>query len=167
VKHFRTLPDETFAVSLPPDVRHQVKEVTVPDTAIGALAMPGHGLEVPGLGLEEAGRQLVTEMWNAVVKSDFGRFRKLCPIAAGFNDELLEEFFGNADADRVVIEVLDVQPGVLRGHSSLGPLSVVSSHVRRRDGSVYEDKVIVQHLVSRPTPTCVIYSGYGRSYRLK
>lgn len=166
ITHYQALPDDAFAVNLPPGVRYELNDVRVPDTAIGALAMPGYGIEVPGLAVEDAGRQLVSEMWGAVVKSDFGTFRRLCPVAAGMNDEFLKALLHDVTPAREMVEVLDVERGVLRGHSSLGPLTVVSSRVRRRDGSVHEVKVIVQHLASRPTPTCVVYAGYGYSYRL-
>jgi hypothetical protein len=71
---------------------------------------------------------------------------------------------GDPDA---VVEVVAVEPGVARGHSALGPVSVVTSRVRRRDGGLYEEKIIVQHRLSGATPSCVVYAPYGQPYRLE
>jgi hypothetical protein len=82
------------------------------------------------------------------------------------SDDLLRATLGRADDPDAVVEVVEVGRGVLRGHSRLGPLSIVSSRVRHGDGRLYEEKIIVQHRLDGLTPTCVIYSNYGTPYRL-
>jgi hypothetical protein len=39
--------------------------------------------------------------------------------------------------------------------------------VRRRDGGLYEEKIIVQHRLTGTTPSCVVYAPYGQAYRLE
>jgi hypothetical protein len=39
--------------------------------------------------------------------------------------------------------------------------------VRRRDGGLYEERIIVQHRPGGPEPSCVIYMPYGQPYRLE
>jgi hypothetical protein len=55
----------------------------------------------------------------------------------------------------------------LRGHSRLGPVSVVTSRVRHRDGGLYEEKTIVQHRLTGSASSCVIYASYGQPHRLE
>jgi len=74
---------------------------------------------------------------------------------------------GGSDNPDAAVEVVAVEPGVQRGHSRLGPVSVVTSRVRHRDGGLYDEKIIVQHRLTGSAPSCVIYSIYGQPYRLE
>ena len=165
IEYLSDLPDETFKVGLPVGVRYRPKAVEVAESVLGVLAMPDAGIATPDVAIDEAGRRIVSEMWELLAQ-DLGSFRRLCPIARGLSDDLLRAVLGRADDPDAVIEVVEVGRGVLRGHSRLGPLSVVSSRVRHGDGKLYQEKTIVQHRLNGPTPSCVIYSNYRTSYRL-
>jgi hypothetical protein len=166
IRYFDDLPDETFKVELPAGVRYQPKALEVAESVLGLLAMPDGGMPTPDVAIDEAGRLVVSEMWKALVARDLGSFRRLCPIARGWSDELLWVMLGRAEDPDAVVEVVEVGRAVVRGHSRLGPLSVVSSRVRHRDGKLYEEKTIVQHRLTGGTPSCVIYSNYGTPYPL-
>jgi hypothetical protein len=120
------------------------------------------------MSIGEAGRRIVTEMWQALMARDVDGFKRLCPAARGWSDDLVRMLIlGRDDDPDAVVEVVAVEPGVARGHSALGPVSVVTSRVRRRDGGLYEEKIIVQHRPGVPEPSCVIYMPYGQAYRLE
>jgi hypothetical protein len=71
------------------------------------------------------------------------------------------------DDPDAVVGVESVEPGSVRGYSRLGPVSVVTSRVRHRDGGLYEAKMIVQHRPGGDVPSCVVYASYGHPYRLE
>jgi hypothetical protein len=166
IEYFSDMSDATFKVDLPAGVRYQPKALEVAESVLGVLAMPDAGIPTPDIAIDEAGRRIVSEMWKAVMAQDLGTFRRLCPISRGWSDELLRATLGRADDPDAVVEVVEVGRAILRGHSRLGPLSVVSSRVRHGDGRLYEEKTIVQHRLNGSTPSCVIYSNYGASFRL-
>ena len=167
ITYLPDLPDETFSVTLPPGVTYQVRPVEVKESLLGLLSLADAGNETPGISLEEAGRRIVTEMWRTLVARDAEGFRRLCPAARGWSDDLVGALVLQPENDPDgVVEVVSVEPGILRGHSRLGPVSVVTSRVRHRDGGLYEEKVIVQHVLAGTTPRAVVYAPYGQPYRL-
>jgi hypothetical protein len=161
------LPDEAFSVDVPAGVRYQQKEVEVAEPVLGLLSLEDAGIPTPGLPLDEASRRIVAEMWQALLKGDLEGFRRLCPVTRNLSGDLLKLMLGGRDDPDAAVEVVAVEPGVQRGHSRLGPVSVVTSRVRHRDGGLYEEKIIVQHRLAGSAPSCVIYSIYGQPYRLE
>jgi len=167
ITYLQDLPDEAFAVDLPAGVQYQPKPVEVAESVLGLLSLEDTGIPTPDVPPDEAGRLIVAEMWQKLMARDVEGFKQLCPVTRGWSDEFLQAMLGGADDPDAVVEVVSVGPAVRRGHSRLGPLSVVTSHVRHRDGGLYEEKTIVQHRLTEPTPSCVIYSSYGQPYRLE
>jgi hypothetical protein len=167
ITYLQALPDDAFSVDLPAGVTYRTRDVEVAEAALGLLSLDDSGIETSDLTLGEAGRRVVSRMWDAVTTHDLDGFRRVCPLTRAWTDEVLSALLGSDTDPEAVVEVLDVQPGVQRGHSSLGPLSVVTSRVRHRDGGEYEEKTIVQHRLAGPTPSCVVYSTYGQAYRLE
>jgi hypothetical protein len=161
------LPNEAFSVDVPAGVRYQPKDVEVAEPVLGLLSLEDAGIPTPGLPLDEASRRIVAEMWQALLKSDLEGFKRLCPITRSLSGDLLKLMLGGSDDPDAVVEVVTVEPGVQRGHSRLGPVSVVTSRVRHRDGGLYDEKIIVQHRLTGSAPSCVIYSPYGQPYRLE
>ena len=161
------LPDEAFSVDVPAGVRYQPKDVEVAEPVVGLLSLEDAGIPTPGLPLDEASRRIVAQMWQALRKGDLEGFKRLCPLTRGLSDELLKLMLGGSDDPDAAVEVVAVEPGVQRGHSRLGPVSVVTSRVRHRDGWLYEEKTIVQHRLTGSAPSCVIYSPFGQPYRLE
>ena len=104
---------------------------------------------------------------EAELKGDLQGFKRLCPLTRGLSGELLKLMLGGSDDPDTAEEVVAVEPGVQRGHSRLGPVSVVTSRVCHRDGGLYDEKVIVQHRLTGSAPSCVIYSPFGQPYRLE
>lgn len=166
ITFLRDLPNDVFEVRLPAGVQHQPRPVEVADSALGLLSMEGTGIPAPDLSLGESARRVVTEMWETVLKRDLPEFKRLCPMTRGWSDEFLGAILGPRDVPDAIAEVVTVEPGVTRGHSRLGPVTVVTSRVRRNNGGLYEEKTIVQHRLAGPVPSCVVYAPYGQPYRL-
>jgi len=167
IVYFEDLPDKIFTVALPDDVRFRSKEVEVADELLGLLALPQHGMSLPGQSEGAAARTIVAEMWNALIGLDLVRLRQLCPGMALWNDELLRTVLSGVDGQDAVVEVLEIGEAVRRGYSRLGPVMVVPSRVRRRNGKIYEEKMIIQFRPAEGAASCVVYSGYGVPYQLE
>ncbi len=167
ITFLRDLPDAAFAVGLPEGVQFRLKDVEIAESVLGLLSLEDAGIPTPGLPLDEASRRIVAGMWQALLTGDLEGFKRLCPIARSWSDKLLKLMLRGATDPDATVEVVAVEPGVQRGHSRLGPVSVVTSRIRHRDGGLYEEKTIVQHRLTGPTPSCVIYSVYGQAYRLE
>jgi hypothetical protein len=168
ITYLTDLPDEAFRVDLPAEVSYRPRPVDVRESLLGLLAMPDAGIETAGATLAEAGRLIVTEMWQKLIARDAEGFKRLCPVARGWSDDLLNALIFRRDDDPdAIVEVVSVDPGIARGHSPLGPVSVVTSRVRHHDGGLFEEKTIVQHRLGGATPSCVVYSNYGEAYRLE
>lgn len=168
IEYLADLPDEAFLVDLPDHVVFQRKPIEVRESLIGLLALDDAGIGTTDLPPEEAGRQIVTAMWQAMLARDVEQFKQLCPVARGWSREMLALLILTREDDPdAVVGVESVSPGAVRGHSRLGPVSVVTSRVRHRDGGLYEAKTIVQHRPGGSVPSCVIYSSYGHPYRLE
>ena len=167
ITFLRDLPDSAFEVRLPESVQFHLKDVEIAESVLGLLSLEDAGMPTPGLGLSEASRLAVSAMWQMMLKGDAGGLKRLCPITRSWSDRLLNLMLGGATDPDATVEVVAVEPGVPRGHSRLGPVSVVTSRIRHRDGGLYEEKTIVQHRLTGAEPSCVIYSVYGQAYRLE
>jgi hypothetical protein len=167
IVYFEDLPDKIFTVELPGDVRFQAKEVEVAAELLGLLALPQYGMSLPSRTDEEAARMIVAEMWKAIIGLDLVRLRQLCPGMALWKDELLRTVLSGIDGQDAVVEVLEIGEPVRRGYSRLGPLMVVPSRVRHRNGKIYEEKMIIQFRPPEKAASCVVYSGYGVPYQLE
>jgi hypothetical protein len=166
ISYFDDLPDDVFEVRLPEGVEERPKEVSVPEELLGLLAGPQYGLAAAGLPEHEAARRIVSEMYEAVGSSDWSRFRKLVPVAAGWTDEMVKTICFGVDGKDAVAEVLEVGPSHRRGRSRLGSLVVVPTRVRRRDGRIFEEKFTVQVRGPSEAPSCVVYAAYGSPYQV-
>lgn len=167
ISYLPDLSDAVFAVDLPTGVPTVVNDVEVKESLLGLLALDDAGISTPGVSLEEAARRITTDVWRAIIARDMERLKRLCPVARGATEAVFSAMIlGPKDAPDSVVELVDVAPGVLRGHSRLGPLTVVTTRIRQRDGGLYEEKFIVQHRLSGADPSCVVYAPYGARYRV-
>jgi hypothetical protein len=167
IEFARDLPERAFSPEVPADARYQPRPLQVSEAVLGVLALPDAGLPAPGLSLGEAGRLVVTRMLEAVIANDLAEFRRLCPVARAWDDPLLTAILGDSLDPQAATEVVEVEPGIERGHSALGPVSVVRTRTRHRDGHLYEQKFIVQHRLDGAVPSCVVYASHGDAYRLE
>jgi hypothetical protein len=165
ISYLSDLPDSAFEVDVPKDVTFRLKDVEVRESLLGLLSLGDAGMLAEGLPLEEAARRAVTKMWDALIARDLAALKRLSPIA---RDEQLSAVISSAiDGPDGAVAVVSVDAGVQRGHSALGPLTVVTSRVRHRSGGLYEEKFIVQHRLMGAVPSCVVAGPYGSAFRLE
>jgi hypothetical protein len=85
------------------------------------------------------------------------RIRQLWPLTAPWPDQLLRDV---GDQEQVA-QVLKIGGIERTGESKLGPLALVPSWVRYRDGMVLELWLIVQFRETDREASCVIYGDHG------
>ena len=156
---FEDLPNSFFAVDVPEGVEFVEKELAIPEANVPLLGNPKDGISAEGLGREAACREILGEFWGAAMANDFARIRELCPIAVSWSDELLSEIAQQDD----VVEVLQIGDIEKEGRSKLGPIALVPSRVRCRDGKTREIKMVVQFRQDPQGASCVIHGPYGYS----
>lgn len=168
ITYLSDLPDAAFSVDLPPGVTSRPKDVEVKESLLGLLALEDAGIQTPDGSVEEAGQRIATNLWHAILARDLDGLRRLSPVTRGASDAVLAAMvFGAENDPEGVVELVDVGLGAIKGHSPLGPLTVVTTRVRQRDGALYEEKFIVQHRLTGAVPSCVIAAPYGTRYRLE
>jgi hypothetical protein len=165
ISYLADLPDTAFDVDVPKDLPFRLKDVEVKESLLGILSLDDTGIPADGASLDEAARRVITKMWDAVIARDIQTLKRLSPVTR--NDLLSAALLRTVDGPDGVVEVSRVDPGVPRGHSRLGPLTVVTSHVRHRSGGLYEEKFIVQHRLVGADSSCVVAGPYGAAYRLQ
>jgi hypothetical protein len=159
IVYFEDLPDSAFQFEPPAGVTFVEKPLTIPDANLPMLSNPKHGISAEGLTREEACRKLLEQFWSAVLNDDLARIRQLCPVTATWPDRLLLDVM----AEDEVVELLKIGNIEKEGRSKLGPLALVPSHVRCRDGRVREIKIVVQFRQSEQGASCVIHGNYGHA----
>jgi hypothetical protein len=166
IVYFEDLGDDVFTVDLPRGLEQRPKEVTVPEELLALLASPAAGIPAAGVSKNEAARRIVSELWEAVGDADWPRFRTLVPLTSGWTDNVLSAYILGVDGRNALDEVIEIGDASVRGRSRLGPLVVVPTRIRHRDGKIYEEKFIVQFRGPSESPSCVIYAPYGTPYQL-
>jgi hypothetical protein len=157
IVYFDDLPDSVFQFEPPDGVPVVEKPLTIPDANLAMLSNAKSGISAEGLGREEACRKLLEQFWTAVINNDLARIRQLCPLTETWPDRLLREVM----AEDEVVELLQIGAIEKEGRSSLGPLALVPSRVRCKDGRVREVKIVVQFRKTEQGASCVIHGNYG------
>jgi hypothetical protein len=161
--YFESLPDSTFAFVAPTSARFTAKPLTIPEANLRLLSDPKSGIAAAGLTRDEACQTILTQLWSAVIDGDLARLRQLCPITASWPDALLRELGAQDDP----VELLQVGAIEQEGQSPLGPLVLVPSQVRCRDGKVREVKMVVQFRQTDKGVFCVLNGSYGYSVEVE
>jgi hypothetical protein len=163
IVYFEDLPDSAFHFEPPAGVAFVEKPLTIPDANLPMLSKPKSGISAEGLTREEACQKLLEQFWAAVLKDDLRRIRQLCPVTATWPDRLIRDVMAEDD----VAELLQIGSIEKEGQSKLGPLALVTSRVRCRDGKVREIKVVVQFRQTEAGASCVIHGNYGYSVEIQ
>jgi hypothetical protein len=139
IVYFEDLPDSVFQFEPPDGVPFVEKPLTIPDANLAMLNNPKSGMSAEGLSREEACRKLLGQFWTAVINNDLARIRQLCPLTETWPDRLLRDVMTEDDA----VELLQIGAIEKEGRSPLGPLALVPTRVRCKDGRVREVKIVV------------------------
>jgi len=161
--YFEDLPDSAFTFAPPPGVQFAAKPLTIPEENVATLSDPNCGMPADGLTQEEACRRLLERFWTAWIADDLPQIHQLCPLTARAPTSLLRELAGEEDA----AEVLTIGGVEQNGQSSLGPLALVPSRVRCKDGKVRDMKMVVQFRHTEQGVSCVIHGPYGYSFEVQ
>jgi len=102
---------------------------------------------------------LLEQFWAAYIKDDMPRIHQLCPLTATWPDELLRDIAKEDD----VVEVLKIGGIEQEGQSKLGPLALVPSKVRCKDGQVRDIRMVVQFRETNQGVSCVVHGPHGYS----
>ncbi len=162
ILYLEDVSEEIFAVHVPADVEFAEKPLEIPEANLALLADPKTGIAVEGLSRDAASQKIVGEMWTAVIGNDLARLRELCPILAGWKDEVVHELLAQDEP----VEVLKLGNIEKEGASRLGPIALVPSQVRCKDGRRLEVKMLVQFRDLGGAKACVVHGPYGIPYEL-
>jgi hypothetical protein len=163
IVYFEDLPDGALRFDPPPGVQFVDKPLTIPEANLPMLSDPKAGIPADGLTREEACRKILGHLWPAAINGNLERIRQLCPLTAAWPDRLLRDVM----AEDEVVELLQVGGIEKEGQSKLGPLALVASRVRCRDGKVREVKIVVQFRQTEQGASCVIHGNYGYSVEVE
>jgi hypothetical protein len=159
IVYFEDLPDSTFHFTPPPGVPFVDKPLTIPEVNLEILSDPKNGIAADGLAREEACRKLLGQFWAACIKEDMPRVHQLCPLTAAWPDGLLRDLGGEDE----IVELLSIGGIERSGQSRLGPLALVPSRLRCKDGKVREIGMVVQFRETARGVSCVVHGPNGNS----
>jgi len=163
IVYFEDLPDSSLNFDPPPGVQFVEKPLTIPEANLRLLADPKSGISADGLTREQACQKILEQLWVAFINNDLARVRQLCPVTAAWPDRLLRDL----GAQDHVAEVLQIGKIEKEGQSRLGPLALVPSRVRCRDGKVREIRIVVQFRQTEQGMSCVINGNHGYSVEVE
>lgn len=161
ITYFEDLPDNFFAVDIPPNVTYKPKPIVLPEANLALLGNPDHGMPTEGLTHDQAARRILDQVYKASMAGDLQTMRKLCPLTAGWSDDLLKAVILGEDEGKRLAEVVEIGTVCREGSSRLGPFVVVPAHLKTKDGRVWEEKQIVQFRQIDGKESCVVYGPYG------
>lgn len=166
IRYFEELPDSTFEVQIPADVTYVEQPLTVPEANLDLLSLPHYGISTEGLTREEACRRILDQLYTAVIEGDLERFKKLAPVSAGWTDDFLKNIL-RIGSDNATIEILEIGGISKEGVSLLGPLVTVPVTTKRQDGTVWQDKIIIQFRETNGKSSCVVHGPQGLPVQLQ
>jgi hypothetical protein len=167
ITYFEDLPDSFFAVSIPANAVYSEKPVVIPEANLGLLGNPRHGIPTEGLTQEQACRQILEQLYQAAIDGDLKTIRKLSPLTETWSEELLKAVICPEDSDKRLVEVVEIGNIAQYGTSKLGPIAVVPTVLKTKDGKVWREKQIIQFRRIDGKESCVVYGPYGIASEVK
>jgi hypothetical protein len=167
ITYFEDVPDDFFAVDTPPNVTYVPKPIVLPEANVALLTNPDHGIRTEGLTHDQAARQILELVYRASMTGDLQMMRKLCPLTATWNEELLRAVIVPDEEGKRLAEVLEIGTVCREGSSRLGPFVVVPTRLKTKDGRVWDEKQIVQFRRIDGKESCVVYGPYGMLSEVK
>lgn len=164
--YYENLPDEVFEFEIPKDMEITETEIFIPSWALDILNDPNYGISVEGLTRQDACREVLEQFWQAIISADLTRIRKLLPVSAAWNDEVLKADIGVNQKDSPV-EVLEIGKISDESDSNLGRVTVVPSILKCKDGKTRQIKMIIQFRQINDQTSCVIYANYGKACEIE
>lgn len=161
IVYYEELPGEIFELEVPEDA--QILEGFSPFIGqFDKLGNPQYGVSAEGLSKDEACKKILEEFWQATINDDLPRIRQLLPVTADWEDDILICNLGLNEEDDIV-ELLEVSNILHETTSDLGPVVVVPSIIKCKDGKTREVKMIIQFREIEGLSSCVIYANSGKA----
>jgi len=165
IVYYEELPDEMFELEAPEDAK--IFEGLLPLVSkFDKLNDPQYGVSTEGLTKYEACKKILEQFWQATINHDLVRIRELVPVTADWKDEVLIRNLGLNDKDDIV-ELLEIGQPSNEGTSDIGPVVIVPSIIKCKDGKTREIKLIIQFRLIDGKSSCVIYANSGKSREIK
>ena len=165
IVYYEELPDDMFELEAPENAK--ILEGFTP--LIGGFAKlndPEYGISADGLTKEEACHEILKQFWQALINDDLARVRQLLPVTADWEDEILIRNLGLNEEDDIV-ELLEVRQISGETTSNIGPVVVVPSIIKCKDGKRREVKMVIQFRQIDGEASCVIYANSGKAREIK
>jgi len=163
IVYYEQVPDRTFEPAIPQHASYVEKEPTIPQSNLSVLANPRSGISTEGLSKEEAAREIVKQICAAVKDGDLGTFKRLCPLTEMWGDDLLEAVVFGLTPEERLAEVVEIGAILKQGKSALGTYVIIPFTLRRQNGSLWQEKMIIQFREGGAETTCVVHGPYGMS----
>lgn len=161
IVYYEHLSEDALAVSVPKDAVFVQKPIVLPEENLALLGDPAAGIPTEGLTRQQAARSILEQVYQASIAGDLSAIRRLCPLTAAWSDELLRAIILNGSEDKRLAEVVSIGAVSREGANRLGPFVVVPTRLKRRDGSLWDEKQVVQFRRISGRESCVVYGPYG------
>lgn len=166
IRYFEQLPDDTFDVQIPEGVTYVEKPFTIPEINLEILSRPEYGMAAEGLTMQQAGRQILEQLYTAVIQGDLERFRNLAPVTADWTDDSLKHIL-RIGYENATVHIVHIGEISRQSDTPLGPAIVMPVTTKRKDGTVWQDKMIVQFRDIDGQASCVVHGPHGLPVQLQ
>jgi len=165
IVYYEELSDEMFELEAPEDA--EIFEGFSPFIGeFDKLNDPQYGISAEGLTKDEACKKILERFWQATINDDLVSIRKLLPVTADWEDEVLICNLGLNEEDDIV-ELLEIGHISHEAASNLGAVVVVPSIIKCKDGKTREVKMIIQFRQIDGLSSCVIYANSGSAREIE
>ena len=165
--YYKELDDSLFDVQIPGNPVYVEKPLTIPEENIDLLSNPDDGISSEGLTQQQACEQILRDTFTAVIEGDAAALKKLSPLSKNWPDELIRSVIFRAGQNDQIVEIVNIGQIFKMGHTKIGPIAAVPVVIKRRNGTKYEEKMIVQFRQIGGKPSCVVHGPYGLSREIK
>jgi hypothetical protein len=166
IRYFEQLPDSTFAVETPADAKYVEKQITIPDANLEILSTPSCGISAEGLTKEQACRKILDKLFSAVIKGNLKVIKILVPVTNTWSDESLKNILRIGQDDEI-IEVLKIGNISKESSTRLGPMVALPVITKRKNETIWQDKLIIQFRDIGEKTSCVVHGPYGLPVQLE
>lgn len=167
ITYYKELDDEVFDVKISGNPAYVEKPLTIPQENIGLLSNPDDGISTEGLTQQQACEQILRDTYRAVIEGDSATLKRLSPLAKNWNDELINSVVFRKGQNDQIVEVTHIGKISKTGQTKLGPIAAVPVEIRKKDGTKYEEKMIIQFRQIGGKASCVVHGPYGNSREIE
>lgn len=167
IVYYRELPEGMLAMDVPANAIYRQKPIVLPEANLELLDRMGPWISAEGMTRAEAARMILGRVYKASMAGDLATIRRLCPLTALWNDEMLKAVIINEDESKRLAELKEIGGIVREGYDRLGPFVVVPARLKTRDGRLWDEKQIVQFRQIDGRDSCVVYGPYGMISEVK